>query len=280
MKLRSKVLSFALPLTLIPFALTALAVYYFVIRAYQLESDAEQNKRLAEIIVNLRREQEAARKDIELIAKLPAIVAYLEAVAAESPTADLQAKEMEARTTLRLFTDQNPHYLQLGLVDMQGQERIKISNLPGGQQPGSLKGKDYFRRALIIGEAQSPVEQVSPGRFAFVLACLVRRDKYCGVIVLHLNTDLFQRSMRPPVGKGLATFLFDDRGLVFAKAFAGVEEERCLQQLDLPHEAMALVAKPAQGISPKEISSGRNTYLFTILPTEVRTKYIFGHQPG
>ncbi len=44
-KLRNKILAFALPLTLVPFLLTALAVYYFVVRSYQSQIEDEQKNR-------------------------------------------------------------------------------------------------------------------------------------------------------------------------------------------------------------------------------------------
>jgi hypothetical protein len=73
MKVRNRILSYALPLTLVPFVLTAFAVYYFIIRADQIQRDEEERKLLAEAIVSLRKAQDGARRDIELIATLPAI---------------------------------------------------------------------------------------------------------------------------------------------------------------------------------------------------------------
>src|SRR6266446_7027238 len=111
-KLRNKILLFALPLTLIPFVLTALAVYYFVIRSFQVRIEDEQNKLLAEAIVDIRREQEAARRDVALIANLPVSAEYLEAVLDKPLTQVPQAQETGARSALQLFFDQNPYYLQ------------------------------------------------------------------------------------------------------------------------------------------------------------------------
>src|SRR5690349_10748671 len=124
-KLKSKILAFALPLTLIPFVLTALAVYYFIVRAYNVQTVEEQNKRLAEAVVYMRKEQEAARKDVELLANLPAVAEYLEAVSygSDRPSVEGATKEAAARTLLHLFFQQIPYYLQLSLVDAQGRER-------------------------------------------------------------------------------------------------------------------------------------------------------------
>src|SRR5438093_5020551 len=113
MTLRNKILAFVLPLTLIPFVLTALAVYYFVVRSYQSQIEDEQNKLLAEAIVDIRREQEAARRDVALIANLPVIAEYLEAVSFRPQTSDLRLQtsnsesqtpqEAAARVSLQLF---------------------------------------------------------------------------------------------------------------------------------------------------------------------------------
>src|SRR5205807_984422 len=112
-------------------------------------------KLLAEAIVDIRREQEAARRDVVLIAQLPAIAEYLEAVSFRLQTAEIkpkesiQTKEAEARAILQLFFDQNPYYLQLSLVDTQGQERVKFSKLPGPLLLRSIQNEDSFRRMLI-----------------------------------------------------------------------------------------------------------------------------------
>lgn len=283
MKVRNRILSFTLPITLVPFVLTALAVYYFVIRADRIQQDERQKKLLAEAIVNLRKEQEAARRDIELIANLPAIAAYLEAATAPGdPSSEGVAfKESEARTILQLFANQSAYCLQLTLVDSHGQERVKFSKLPGGHPLVSVKGQDYFRRTLIHGTFQSPVEQVRPGRFASVLTFRVRRDRFLGAVVLHLSADVFQRSMRPMlVGHGLNTFLFDDRGIVFATSFGGSEEEACLQRIDLAKEAGILLALPSLEITASEVSSGDRQFLFSALPAEAFIRSIFEPQSG
>src|SRR5712692_7486134 len=220
-KLRNKILALALPLTLIPFLLTALAVYYFVIRSYQIQIEDEQNKLLAEAIVDIRKEQEAARRDVALIANLAVIAEYLEAVS-DKPSSDrIQPREAAARATLQLFFDQNPYYLQLNLVDAQGQERVKLSKLPESNLK-SVKNEDLFRRMLIARtvdpEVQMPVEAVRPNQFTLMFTRRVRREKFAGVVVLHLNTAVFERHLRPLLASHhLSTILFDDRGLVFAR---------------------------------------------------------------
>jgi len=288
-KLRNKILAFVLPLTLIPFVLTALAVYYFVIRSYQNQIAEEQNKLLAQAIVDIRREQEATRRDVALIARLPAIAEYLEAVSSRPQTSDLglqtsgfrptepiQIKEAEARASLRLFFDQNPYYLQLSLIDAQGQERVKFSKLPEPQLLKSLTSEDFFKRALIgrnlIPEVQMPVESAQPGHFTSIFTHRVQRERlagFAGVAVLHLNAVVFERHLRPLLASHhLSTFLFDDRGLIFTKSFAGAEEESCLNQVNLAAEAKALLTQPALVISHREVRGSNRHYLFSTLPAE------------
>lgn len=282
MRLRSKILSWALPLTLVPFVLTALAVYYFVIRGQQIRAEEEVNRLLSEAIASLRKEQKAARDDIDLIAASPAVAGYLQsAIDPRRSSAHRQSKEAEARSFLQLFADRSRYYFQLSLVDAQGQERIKFSKLPGGQGAASIKGEDYFRRTLIVGSVQSPVARIGPDRFVSVLTSKVGQDKFLGAVVLQLNADAFQRSIRPLLAShGLNTFLFDDRGLVFAKSFAGAEEEACLSRLDLPKEAAALLAMPSLELSNREILSGTRTYVFTVLPAETYARAYYEPQSG
>ena len=274
-KLRNRILIFVLPLVLVPFVLMALAVYYFVIRSYQVQIEDEQGKLLAEAIVNMRKEQEAARRDVALITSLPIMSEYLEALdlgpqtLANEPGPAIKAKEAEARATLQPFFSQNSYYLQLSLADAQGRERIKFSKLPGANALGSIQGEEFFRRTLISGQVQMPVEQVQTDRFASVFSGRVRRQKFSGVVVLHLDMSVFQRLMRPMLGSHrLSTFLFDDRGLVFEKSFGGVEEQSCLSQVDLAAEAQAILAKPALEVSPKEIAAASEGYLFSVRPAE------------
>jgi signal transduction histidine kinase len=282
MRLRNKILSLALPLTLVPFVLTALTVYYFVIRGQRIRADEELSKLLSEAITNLRKEQNAARSDVELIASFPAVVDYLESAGTVGHTAQqFQPKEAEARTVLRLFADRSAYYFQLGIVDAQGQERIKFTKLPGGQGLESIKGEDYFRRTLIMGAFQSPITRMGPDRFASILTNRVGRGNFSGAVVLHLNADVFQRSMRPLLAShGLNTFLFDDRGLVFARSFAGAEEEGCLSGVDLGREAAALLAMPSLELSSREILSGARAFIFTVLPAESYGRSRYEPQPG
>src|SRR5207302_639714 len=86
---------------------------------------------------------------------------------------------------------------------------------------------------------------------------------------LHLNTAVFERDVRPLLASHqLATVLFDDRGIVFAKSIADAEEEKSLSKINLAAEATALLAKPALVVSRREVSGDNRDYLFSILPLE------------
>ncbi len=271
-----------LPLVLVPFVLMALAVYYFVIRSYEVQIEDEQSKVLAEAIVNMRKEQEATRKDVALIASLPAIADYLEALELSPQTSGIgpqtaaselnpssQAREAAARATLQSFFNKNSDYLQLSLADAQGHERIKFSKLSGSSALRSIQGEEFFRRTLINGQVQMPVEQVQADRFASVFGGRVRRERFSGVVVIHWDMEAFQRLMRPMLASHrLSTFLFDDRGLIFEKSFGSVEAESCLSQINLAAEAKGILAKPALETSPKEISTASAGYLFFVYPAE------------
>lgn len=271
-KLRNNILAFTLPLTLVPFLLTALAVYYFVVRSDQSRIEEEQNQRLAEAIVGIRREQEAARRDVALIANLPSIAEYLESLS-EGPQSGptTQGGEETVRANLKLFFDQNPYYLQLSLVDAHGQDRVRLSKLP---QPQLVKSnEDLFRRAVIARdlapEIQMPVEAVQPRLFTSVFTSRVRRRTFAGVVVLHLNTAVFERHLRPLLSSHqLSTILFDDRGVVFAKSVRGVDEDNALKQIDVVNEATAILSRPTGGISKREISVTGNEYVLSVLPAE------------
>ena len=79
MKLRSKILSYTLPLILIPLIIMALATYYFIIRANQVQTDEETKRSLNEVIVNIGQEANSVKKDIEVLSKVPALAKLLTA---------------------------------------------------------------------------------------------------------------------------------------------------------------------------------------------------------
>lgn len=279
-KLRNKILIFALPITLIPFVLTAFAVYYFVIRSYELQAEDEQNKILAETVVGIRREQEAARRDVALIANLPDIVDYLQMSSQPNkPSAALiRSRETAARATLQLFFDQNPYYLQLTLIDAQGEERVKLSKLPGSNPLRSIKDEDLFRRMVIARGSepnmQMPVELLSAGHFTSTFSSRVRRDVFGGIVVLDLNTTVFERRLRPLLATHrLSIILFDDRGRIFAKSIAGADEETCFNQINLVAEAKTLLTQPRPMMSPRDLSHRNRNFMFFVIPAESLISY-------
>lgn len=281
MKLRSRILTFAVPLTLVPFVLAALAAYYFLILGYEVRADEQQNARLGEAIASIRKEREAAQRDIEMLASLPLTTEYLSAVEAGASPGQLESRAADLRAMLQLFGNRSAYCLELGVVDSQGRSRVSFSKLPGSQPLELPRNMDYFRRTLISGAFQSPVEEIRPDRFASVLTHRVRRDKFLGAIVLYLNADVFQTAMRPLLAAhGLNTFMFDDRGLVFARSFAGAEEESCLSQLDLAREADALLSLPTLEISQKDVSRGGRSFIFSVLPAEALVRSFIEPQSG
>jgi len=129
MKLRNKILSYTLPLILIPFLLTALAVYYFVIRANQIEIQEERNQRLNEVLVGFGEEITSTRKDVALISNVPAVEDFLQSIKSDLSSYNVKNQEVKVRKILEIFFEQNPYYLELTLVDGKGMERITISKL-------------------------------------------------------------------------------------------------------------------------------------------------------
>lgn len=283
MKLRNKILAVVLPLTLIPFVLAALAVYYFIIRADRIQVEQEQHALVAEAIVNLRKEMETVRGDAALIADLPACADYLESVPSGADRARLEtsSREIAARTIIQLFFERHPYYSVLSLVDGSGRERIKFSRIPGPQPLGDLRHDDAFKRTLISGAAQLPVRQVGPDRFTSTFAHAVRRKRFLGGVIIQLNADVFQRSLRPLLAShGLATLLFDDRGLAFSKSLAAPEEEDGFRQIDLSAEAQFMLASPMSESRRRQITGGDREYLFTVYPAEAFERFLFEPQSG
>ncbi len=263
MKLRNKILSFTLPLTLAPFALMAAAAAYFLIRANRIQMEEAQNRRIAETTIAIRQELETARKEAALIAGLPPVRDYLDALS--TPGAARTVEAAGARDVLKLFFDRNPYYLRLRLVDARRQVLISFSRLPGEKQPETLAEEELFRRSLVMRSVQSPVEELQPGRYVTFLLEAVHGARFGGAVVLCLNAEIFHRSLRPLLASpDWSVFLFDDTGKVFAGALAAPAEEDIWRRIDLAGEAAALLAAPSQQPMRKEFAS----HLLTIHPSE------------
>ena len=277
-KLRNRILTFVLPLTLVPFTLMALAVYYFVIRSYQVQIEDELGKLLAEAIVNIRKEQEAARRDVALICSCHAVANTLKSTSDlaldHRPLRQVSVGSASRERSGRARQSKSVFRSEFLLPRTQPRRRARprtdqVQQIAGRKSAPRIKEEDFFRRTLISGQVQMPVGEVQADRFASVFAGRVRRTNFSGIVVLHLNTAVFQRLLRPLLGSHhLSTFLFDDRGLVFEKALGGPDEEESLLRLDPSAEARALLSANGTPGTKREISVSRGRYLFSVLPAE------------
>ncbi len=266
MKLRTKILSYTLPLILIPFLLMAIAVYYFVIRANQIQIHEQKKQRLNEAVVNFGKEIDSVKEDIQLLSNVPIIAEYLQS------DVNTQEKETDqknqAKTILELFFMQNPYYSKLSLVNNTGNEVIKFSKLPNDQELKSLKREDYFRRTLILGGIQTPAREIQTDKFAVVFTRSINRNEFLGMLVLTLNTEIFERSMRPLTKSDLVTFLFDDRGVILAEAFRSNKYKKSLNQKNLSENAKKMLTNPSMEAIQKDVVVENETYQLSFLPSE------------
>ena len=269
MKLRAKILSYTLPLILIPFLLTSLAVYYFVIRANRIQIEEEKKQTLNEMLVSFRKEMDFARHDVKLLSDVSTISEFLK------NKNENETLENQAKTFLEVFFKKNPYYLQLSLLDENGKERIKFSKIPEEKELQKLTGEDYFRRTLISGSFQTPVKEIQPGKFATIFTKSINNEedgKFLGMILLVLNTQSFEREMRPLLKRGLATLLFDDRGVILASAFDSGLDRKIALSVDFSQEATELLSKSLFESQRKKISSGDHEFIFSALPAESFTQ--------
>lgn len=276
MILRNKILALALPLSLIPFILSAFGVFYFILRNEQTRQQEEVEKRLAEAVVNLRKDLDSAVKDVTVLSRVPAIIDHLRELRSGE-----RRNEENARTVLRLFFDENPYYLQLRLVDPLGREVLKLSKIPGEAGLRTITEEDFFRRTLITGHARSPIRESHRQRYSMVITQKVSGPEFLGMIALDLNAQMFERSLRPfQSSSGMATFLFDDRGVVFAESLPSSEYEGLFDRLDLPAEAEDLLSKPSLEsiMKPVEIETG--SFIFSVQPAEAFERTIYEPRAG
>jgi len=270
MKLRSKILGYTLPLILIPLLITALAVYYFIIRANQIQAQDQRNQIVNEALVNIGQETDSIREDIKLLSSLPAFVSYLENQSAktESTESILIRDESQARSLLGLFFKQNPYYLEVSLIDERGQEKIKFSRLEGNQKLRDLSGQAFFRRTLITGAIESPVYEYQPDRFATVFTKRVGDKGFPGIILLKIDTATFLSSMRPLLKRDLQTFIFDDRGTVLALSLDSNESKDAIKKIDLPAKATRVFENSSSGSGSERVNVGNRQLVFSVLPSE------------
>lgn len=263
-----------LPLILAPFLVMALAAYYFFVRADAIASTEERDQRAAETVAELRKELRSARKDLALLKGVPAVIEFLSAP-------ETTGKAAGARTAMKLFFDQNPYYLDLRLFGRDGEELAAYSRLPEGSARQPVISEDFFRRTLISGSVQSPVRELGDGKKVTVLTERIVRDEFLGVVVLSLNTEAFAARTRPLLAsEGLSAFLFDDSGMVFASALAGIPEEECVAGLDLAFEASRLLSDPAEAAPAKDTAGGCAGYIVSVFPAEAFQRTVYEPQAG
>ena len=216
MKLRSKILIYTLPLILLPLIALAIANYYFVIRANQIEKDELKARSLNEVTAGIRKEIELAAKDAKLLASVPAVSKYLLAQNKKSgEAAELKGSAQEA---LKIFFEQNPFYLKLALTDKHGTEHVKFNRLEGDSDTHSLTGEEFFRRGLSVyrvGYYQTPISKVNDGEYVSIFVAPVLSGEFQGMVVLTLDAAVFESRLNTPANRNLTTLLFDDRGTLF-----------------------------------------------------------------
>ncbi|HUF05562.1 MAG TPA: sensor histidine kinase [Aridibacter sp.] len=274
MKLRNKIIGYMLPLILAPFLLTALAAYYFLIRADNIESTEERDRRAAETVAEVRKELRSARKDLSLLKGVPEVIEYL-----ASPHENSDGSG--ARAAMRLFFEQNPYYLELSLVNKFGVELVTFSRLTEDPEPQSMTHEEFFRRTLISGSVQSPVRELSGGKRVTVLTERIVEDEFLGVVVLSLNTEAFATRLRPLLaGEGPSAFLFDDSGVVFASALAGVPEEECVAGLNLTNVASRLLSETAEETLTRGPGGKCVGYVLAVFPAEAFQRTVYDPQAG
>ena len=270
MKLRSKILSYTLPLILIPLIIMALATYYFIIRANQVQTDEETKRSLNEVIVNIGQEANSVKKDIEVLSKVPALAKLLTASSNNLSNGTFVKEEQtkQARTVLELFFDRNPYYLELSLVDANGEELMKLDRRNKTPELLNLNSEGYFRRTLITGETENPIAEKETGLFVSVFARSVRESKFLGMVVLKLDARSFVRSMRPLLNRDFQTFLFDDRGLVFATSLHSETSGQTIRKLDLSQRASRILDGSPTILPPEKVLINGRSRSFSILPAK------------
>jgi len=212
MKLRNKILMATLPLILLPFIAVIFANYYFVTRTNQVQAEERRVKIVNDAVDSIRREIELSRKDVKLIANIPAVVDYLEAEY-RNPN-DAEKLEKPLRTTLKLFFDRNPYYTELSLIDSDGNEKIKYNRLTDRPELKRVSNKEYFRKTLTSADS---AWQFSISENGTMFSSNVSNGKFVGMVAINLSTRTFNRSLKPLVGTDVSAFLVDDRGIVFAE---------------------------------------------------------------
>lgn len=271
MKLRSKILIYTLPLILIPLLVMALAFYYFVIRANQVQIQEERKQSLQEAIASIGQEANSVRKDIEVLSKVPVLAQFLGDSSYNSRNEEKVKKDhaKQTRTVLELFFERNPYFLELSLCDSNGRELIRLDRRDESPELRNLRNQDFFRRTLITGKTENPVYEFEPGSYASIFTRSISGSDFLGIVVLKLDAQSFARSMRPLLSRELQTFLFDDRGVVFATSMNSADGREGIKKLELANAASSLLdgSSAADSISESITFGGRRS-TFSILPSQ------------
>ncbi len=213
MRLRSKILSYSLPLFLIPFLLTALSAYYLIVRTYESREKVQKDARLGDSISQIRIDFRAAAEKAALLAASPSVSAVLRGSASNIPN---ETALSEVQAYIDKLQQQDPYTLQ---IDILGRKlnRVLGTSKSGFKDPQQNPALDEaVRRASLIDAAQSPVFKTADGQSALAFLNSVGDDEILGVVILIVDTRAFQTRLSNHVAAGNSLVFFDDRGMIWS----------------------------------------------------------------
>ena len=227
MKLRNKILIYTFPLILFPLILLALANYYFVERANEIQKVEANNRKINEAIFEIKKEIQDAKDEVKFIARTLLVTDYLQAVQKNSSDEPKLKENLES--SLQGFFSRNPYYLEIALFSKDGEQLIKLTKLTQKKDFKNSVEKDIFNESIrnyTDNVSQLTIQKFDNNIKAIPFSFIVIKDRFIGVAVLKISSEALERPLKSLVNSGLCSFMFDNEGDIFAgQKIAGCEKK-------------------------------------------------------
>ena len=267
MKLRNKILIYTLPLILFPMILLALANYYFVEMASNIQKEEADNRKINEAVFNIQRNIQDAKDDVKFIAETAAITDYLQAVATVS-SVESSLKE-NATNSLQNFFGRNPYYVEFLLFSKDGKRLLNLSKLRKKKPQVNSKEKEIFNKSISQfsdGVSQLPLEKLDKNNVVIPFSLNIVKGKFVGIVILKMSSGAFERPLKSLSNSGLCSFLFEDKGNVFVGQKLSVCQKKAISKRRLNEVVTEITGLDSASSKKFEFTSDLDNSGFSVIP--------------
>ncbi len=279
MKLRNKILMYTLPLILFPLILLALANYYFVERANNIQEEEANNRKINEAVYEIKKEIQDAKEDVKFISRTLVITDFLQEV--QNGSSGESALKEKAENSLQNFFNRNPYYLEISLFSKDGELLLNVTKLPQTKNSENTNEKELFTKSIRyfteqVSTLQLPVQKLDKNNSVVPFTLNIVKDKFIGVVALKMSTEAFERPLKSLSSSGLCTYLFNNQGDIFASQRLSVCKENEVGKNRLVEIIKELTDLDSANSEEFKFTSNSNKSSFSVIPVYFTPQFITG----